>query len=541
MFGHKPGAGDARGATPAPSATRTAARRWRALIGVALVVGLLAGGCAGPTPAPPPSPTPGTASTVVVEPSPTPTPAIVVEPSPSPENENEELAAHETIDDEQTGTLPLQDEGREAVEGTPTLSVPPAPESMEFIHFEPITDISKIKNSIIYKIAGGKYIQIDDLVPRIIQMDNGASVTLSEAIYSELLSQIPKTDLENMTPEESHKRISELAGSSEWAETLKYFTDKNNANTLGRNLLNIGPTAKLFISPDGSIIDFDLLPDRNGQSTIVTVLQKKTNGNETKYLRTGPSEEHLREYYLSKRVGQILIDILWSEKLNKLILTDGYVATSYFDPETNSWKKVEPSQMQDYKVLSPEQEENYIIDQLKTKKATYNSAQYEFTDYISTSEYPQTFILVGGENGFTEEFANQIKQTLKWLLDKSPTFRKNYLESDIRFIARPTSNPEDYLSWPTNIGRIYGYELSTDRFFGYDITQRKVLLPLNLAHEISRIAKIQEGVSGEEHDKAVYKDQGEIVNEILTYFTKEEQKALLFFHEGDATYMNLSP
>ncbi|OQA46089.1 MAG: hypothetical protein BWY52_00973 [Chloroflexi bacterium ADurb.Bin325] len=344
-----------------------------------------------------------------------------------------------------------------------------------------------------------------------------------------------------MTPEESHKRISELAGSSEWAETLKYFTDKNNANTLGRNLLNIGPTAKLFISPDGSIIDFDLLPDRNGQSTIVTVLQKKTNGNETKYLRTGPSEEHLREYYLSKRVGQILIDILWSEKLNKLILTDGYVATSYFDPETNSWKKVEPSQMQDYKVLSPEQEENYIIDQLKTKKATYNSAQYEFTDYISTSEYPQTFILVGGENGFTEEFANQIKQTLKWLLDKSPTFRKNYLESDIRFIARPTSNPEDYLSWPTNIGRIYGYELSTDRFFGYDITQRKVLLPLNLAHEISRIAKIQEGVSGEEHDKAVYKDQGEIVNEILTYFTKEEQKALLFFHEGDATYMNLSP
>ena len=84
MFGPKPGAGAARGAAPAPSATRTAARRWRALIGVALVAGLLAGGCAGPTPAPPPSPTPGTAPTVVVEPSPTPTPAIVVEPSPTP-------------------------------------------------------------------------------------------------------------------------------------------------------------------------------------------------------------------------------------------------------------------------------------------------------------------------------------------------------------------------------------------------------------------------------------------------------------------------
>lgn len=84
MFGHKPGAGAARGAAPAPSATQNAARRWRALIGVAIVVGLLAGGCAGPTPAPPPSPTPGTAPTFVVEPSPTPTPAIVVEPSPTP-------------------------------------------------------------------------------------------------------------------------------------------------------------------------------------------------------------------------------------------------------------------------------------------------------------------------------------------------------------------------------------------------------------------------------------------------------------------------
>ncbi|QLQ06682.1 MAG: hypothetical protein HZY76_11960 [Anaerolineae bacterium] len=147
-------------------------------------------------------------------------------------------------------------------------------EKQEFYHFEPLTDTNKISNSIIYRIAGGKDIPIENLLPRIIQMDNGASVTLSEAIYSDLLSQIPKTDLENITPEELHKRISKLAGSSEWAETLKYFTNKNNANTLGRNLLNIGPTAKLFISPDGSIIDFDLLPDRNGQSTIVTVLQK---------------------------------------------------------------------------------------------------------------------------------------------------------------------------------------------------------------------------------------------------------------------------
>ena len=220
---------------------------------------------------------------------------------------------------------------------------------------------------------------------------------------------------------------------------------------------------------------------------------------------------------------------------------DDYRATSYFDPETSSWKEVKPEQMRDYKILSPEQEENYIRDQLKTRKATYNSAPYEFTGYISTSEYPQTFILVGGENGFTEEFANLIQQTLKWLIDKSPTFRKNYLESDIRFIARPTNNPNNYLSRPTNIGGIYGYELSTDRFFGYDITQREVLLPLNLAHEITRVAKIQQGVPGKEHDKAVYKDQGEIVNEILPYFTKEEQKALLFFHEADATYMNLSP
>lgn len=263
-------------------------------------------------------------------------------------------------------------------------------------------------------------------------------------------------------------------------------------------------------------------------------LRRKQTDSGTEYTRSELSYNQLVDMFDDEQAS---IYYRYSDKSGKLVKTDGYLEFSNYDTGTNTWTKLEPPE----KILSPEQEEKYIIDQLRTKIATYNDAQYKFTDYISTSEYPQTFILVGGENGFTEEFANLIQQTLKWLIDKSPTFKKNYLESDIRFIARPTSNPENYLSWPTNIGRIYGYELSTDRFFGYDITQREVLLPLNLAHEITRVTKIKQGVPGKEHDKAVYKDQGEIVNEILPYFTKEEQKTLLFFHKADATYMNLSP
>lgn len=432
-------------------------------------------------------------------------------------------------------------------------------EKQEFYHFEPVEgtdqDIRDINYSIISRIAGGEYsVQAKDLLSRSLKLSNGARVLLSKEIYENLLSQIPEGELSNMTPQELNKEIAKLAGQSEWAETLEYFTNKENINKgLGRNYLSLQSGLTFFILPDGTIACFGEFPESGGFVQTLAILNKKQKGNDTEYTRQGLSKDQLLESYLSKRDRSIPVDFIWSEKLNRLVKTDGYIATSYFDTETSSWKKVEPSQMRDYKVLTPEQEKEYIKYQLHHYEASYNKGQpYIFNDQITSERYPQTFILKGGKNGFDDGMANQLLESLEFILDNSETARKYYLEKgEVRYIANSPKKtmPINYslnmrfTSMPTNVGNIYGFvfcqEMIRENNATTDIKPATIFFIL---HEMLRIIDSQLYSNQEEHDQRVFKLTTKILEELKAsgHLSEGELRVIYDKHNFSKTYMNIS-
>ncbi|QLQ05922.1 MAG: hypothetical protein HZY76_07545 [Anaerolineae bacterium] len=213
---------------------------------------------------------------------------------------------------------------------------------------------------------------------------------------------------------------------------------------------------------------------------------------------------------------------------------DDYRATSYFDPETNSWKKVESGQIRNYKIISPEQEEKYILDQLQARNQ--DSLKYE---YYKTDQNPPIFILVGGTYGFTDNQALILKKQIDRLL-ASPIGQKYFIGSGLeaRYIENINALRYDYLSSYTNIrSNIYGISIkSSNLFFNRSQDDINIFAMYIYIHESLRI-KYQLLYEKQDND-SLFDEQWVIIQEIIEsgILNDKEKEILRGQHIFDANF-----
>jgi len=187
---------------------------------------------------------------------------------------------------------------------------------------------------------------------------SGATIVLSGAAFEFLRSQIPADQLPGMSPEAINQKLAELLGRSEWATLLTTLQDYNNVKA-GK----ISPKDHLTISSDNI-----LLVDQNFIFLFPPPLSPRQwprlitlSGGSGKVVDISPE---LLNQWLAKEG----LKIHWGEKLNTLVVDDGYQVRYYFDQDKNEWIKVFPHERRagEYELLTPRQRMEKAMADLKS-------------------------------------------------------------------------------------------------------------------------------------------------------------------------------
>ena len=429
-----------------------------------------------------------------------------------------------------------------------TATITPTLETPAYITVEAVTNTQTISDTVIPRIAGGELVvQASDLLTRTFKLPSGAGLILSQEVIDQLVHEIPTDKLAQMSPDQIHAEFARLVGSSKWAQILQHFTDIRKVEN-SNQFLKPSKDALVIFAPDGSVIVIEnfVKQEDNPIAILSAVIDEKTN-------ILSYSRRNLTTTQRNELGGSLkrYCSYVWSEKLQTVVLTDGYSIYTYFNLVKKEWITINQDQLQDFKVLSPEQEEQFIVDALRNKLAFYRRIEKQgpfiFTGYTKTTNYPNTIITVGGENGFTQNQAIQIAQQIEWMIKNSPTARNIFIEQgEVRFIVKddelmkrklPDGTPQPYVSGPDKIGTIWGYRLISD-FFNRSSDEKIAIIIDIFAHEGSRIFYGQQIPGAEGHDNKVLPLQEKIIKELLPYLTENQQRILLGLLTSDKAKSN---
>ena len=272
--------------------------------------------------------------------------------------------------------------------------------------------------------------------------------------------------------------LSDFAANSEQAQTLAHFSN-------GKRLHEEDPRGwleKWTPVSSNSIVLLD--------STLAVILTPDLRPVPLAAVLTDRKISFPKQFEEDLRHRSGYFQVNWNEAGQQIQITDGYQIRSKFNSNNSSWEDVPLSEHQ--YLLTPEQQIQYIVNKLKTEKSTYNEP-YKFDSYVVTGHQPQMVITVGGENGFTKNQAEKMRDWIDALLNGSSYAQEIFEVADVRFITKDNEGlsqligPGDtkYGSAPNDFNRsLWGIDMAT--YYPDDVWK---MIP----HEVARIYNEQVG------------------------------------------------
>lgn len=466
----------------------------------------------------------GPATPNVAAPAVTPSPAST--PPSAPDNEEPGITVIAT----QTATLAPSPAAEMTATATATPPPPPTAEVTAPPEAPPvIREVLAITNtetisSVLPGFTDRDYRQATSLENRVfIEGKTGAKLVLSEVAYNQLRSTLGN----QITPEMDEKTIATLMADalskSIWAKNLIVLEKAINFDS--NNTILINENGGISMIRIGSNEPFKIKIKKTEAGNVIII-----DGNGTKRFDSlFPSSE-------SWGSGPQIF-----EKDGRFILatTDGYqiLATLNKTDQGYTWQKVPPDQLQEFKVLTPEQQIKQVETLLRNGDPAH-ADQYSFSKITTTSTFPPILILTGGINGFTKQQANDFSRWINAASDYSPLLRQILETSDVRFIARNQRlNDRNYRSAPDWIESVFGIE-QTDNISNQ---QKDTLLGkgkkgaelITFFHEVGRIYYEKIKPNGLFDDRSVYGLQKRLYESVKNSLTQDEQTAAEFLLKID--------